>query len=241
MCCTPFTALHAHTPTVFKRAEGVWIYDEHGNRYLEGVSGLWSASLGYSEERLVQAATRQLRALPYAHMFTSLSHDPGIALAAKLMELAPVPDVQSILREFGGLRRVDSAVKMIWYYNNVRKRPQKKKIIARHDAYHGSLIASASLTGLPSNHKLFDLPLPNILHVAKPHYYRGARPGESEPDFRPALGKGTGDTHPSRRPRNRGRILCRTHHGRRRCHRAAGRVFRSDPTSADPIRRAHGG
>lgn len=178
----PFTSLGTHTPMIFTRGEGVWVYDEHGNRFLEGVAGLWSASLGFSEGRLADAAYRQFKELPFMHMFASASHPPGVALAEELLRIAPVP-MAKVFFANSGSEAVDSAVKMIWFFNNALGRVKKKKIIARRDAYHGSLIASSSLTGLPKNHKLFDLPLPGFLHTAKPHYYRCAHEGESEESF----------------------------------------------------------
>ena len=178
----PFTPLGTYDPVVFTRGEGVWVYDESGNRYLEGVAGLWSASLGFSEQRLVDAAHRQLQELPFMHMFASASHPPGVALAKELLSVAPVP-MSRIFFANSGSEAIDSAVKMIWYFNNALGRTKKKKVIARRDAYHGSLIASASLTGLARNHKLFDLPLPGFLHTSKPHYYRFANEGESERAF----------------------------------------------------------
>ncbi|MCY4232276.1 MAG: aminotransferase [Bacteroidetes bacterium] len=178
----PFTNLRNHTPLVMTRGEGVWVYDEHGNRYLEGVAGLWSASLGFSEQRLVDVAHQQLKKLPFMHMFASVSHPTGIALAKELLRIAPVP-MAKVFFANSGSEAVDSAVKMIWFYNNAIGRPEKKKFIARHDAYHGSLIASSSLTGLPNNHKLFDLPLSGFHHTTKPHYLRFAIEGESELEF----------------------------------------------------------
>ena len=178
----PFTALGNYHPMVITHGEGVWVYDEHGRRFLEGVAGLWSASLGFSEQRLVDAAYRQLQQLPYMHMFAAASHPRGIALAKELLRVAPVP-MAKVFFANSGSEAVDSAVKMIWFFNNALGRIQKKKIIARQDAYHGSLIASASLTGLPRNHKLFDLPLPGFLHTSKPHYFRFAHEGESEKEF----------------------------------------------------------
>ena len=178
----PFTALSTHRPMVFTHGEGVWVYDERGKRYLEGVAGLWSASLGFSEQRLVEAASRQLQKLPYMHMFASSSHPTGIALAKELLRIAPVAMARVFFANSGS-EAVDSAVKMIWFYNNALGRKEKKKIIARHDAYHGSLIASASLTGLTRNHQLFDLPLSGFLHTSKPHHFRYAHTGESEREF----------------------------------------------------------
>ncbi|MCY4158210.1 MAG: aminotransferase [Bacteroidetes bacterium] len=178
----PFTSLGSHRPVIITHGEGVWVYDEHGNRYLEGVAGLWSASLGFSEQRLADAAFEQLQKLPYMHMFASASHPAGISLAKELLRIAPVP-MAKVFFANSGSEAVDSAVKMVWYYNNALGRTEKKKIIARRDAYHGSLIASASLTGLPRNHKLFDLPLSRFLHTSKPHYFRFAEEGESEKEF----------------------------------------------------------
>lgn len=178
----PFTSLGTHKPMVFTHGEGVWVFDEHGNRFLEGIAGLWSASLGFSESRLADAAYRQFQELPFMHMFASASHPPGVALAKELLRIAPVP-MAKVFFANSGSEAVDSAVKMIWFFNNALGRVKKKKIIARRDAYHGSLIASSSLTGLPKNHKLFDLPLPGFLHSAKPHYYRCAHEGESEESF----------------------------------------------------------
>ncbi len=178
----PFTSLSTHKPMVFTHGEGAWVYDEHGNRFLEGVAGLWSASLGFSEQRLADAAYRQLQELPFMHMFVSASHPPGVALAKELLRTAPVP-MSRVFFANSGSEAVDSAVKMIWFFNNTLGRTQKKKMIARRDAYHGSLIASSSLTGLPRNHKFFDLPLSGFLHTAKPHYYRFGNEGESERAF----------------------------------------------------------
>ena len=181
----PFTPLRKHAeqgPFVIDRAEGVWLYDESGNKYLDGLAGLWSASLGYSEPRLAEAARKQFERLPFMHMFASFSHSPGAELAERLLAIAPVP-MSKVFFANSGSEAVDSAIRMVWYFNNALGRPAKKKIIARHDAYHGSLIGSGSVTGLPNNHKLFDLPIANITHTGKPHYYRFGEPGETEAEF----------------------------------------------------------
>ena len=178
----PFTDLSSHEPAVFTHGEGAWVYDEQGKRFLEGVAGLWCASLGFSEQRLADAAYRQLQKLPFMHMFASASHPPGVTLANELLQIAPVPMARVFFANSGS-EAIDTAVKMIWFFNNALDREHKKKIIARRDAYHGSLIASASLTGLSRNHQLFDLPLPGFLHTSKPHYYRFGLNGESEREF----------------------------------------------------------
>ncbi|MDH5753203.1 MAG: aminotransferase, partial [Deltaproteobacteria bacterium] len=120
--------------------------------------------------------------LPYYHMFSHKSHDPGIRLAEKLAAMAPEP-LSRVFLTNSGSEANDTAVKLIWYYNNALGRPEKKKIIARQRAYHGVTLASGSLTGLPLNHRDFDLPLPRFLHTDCPHYYRESRPGESGEEF----------------------------------------------------------
>lgn len=181
----PYTNLSRHRdvgPMVIERGEGVYVYDTEGNRYIEALSGLFCASLGFSEQRLADAADRQMRKLPFYHAFGHKSSEPSILLAEKLIAMAPVP-MSKVFFANSGSEANDTAVKLIWYYNNALGRPLKKKIIARTRAYHGVTIASASLTGLPNNHRDFDLPIDRILHTDCPHYYRHALPGESEEQF----------------------------------------------------------
>ena len=169
-------------PLVFERGKGVWVYDADGKGYIEGMAGLWCTALGYSNEELVEAATAQMRKLPFSHLFTAKSHDPAIELAERLKEIAPVPISKAFFCNSGSEAN-DTQVKLAWYMNNALGRPKKKKIISRIKAYHGVTIASASLTGLPNNHIDFDLPIANILHTSCPHHYRFAQAGESEEDF----------------------------------------------------------
>jgi len=181
----PYTDHKAHLqngPVVINHGKGVRVWDDQGKEYIETVAGLWCASLGFDNERLVQAATAQMRKLPFYHAFTAKSHEPLVDLSEMLVERAPAPMSKAFFANSGSEAN-DSAIKMIWYMNNAIGRPQKKKIIARLKAYHGITLAAASLTGLPANHKLFDLPLPGFLHVSTPHHYHGAQPGESEEDF----------------------------------------------------------
>ncbi|HEV7368792.1 aspartate aminotransferase family protein [Arenibaculum sp.] len=180
-----YTNLRAHEeqgPLVITRGEGVYVFDDDGKRYLEGMAGLWCASLGFDEQRLVEAAIRQMRRLPFYHGFTGKSHDPSIELAERLVRLAPVPMSKAFLANSGSEAN-DTAVKMVWYYNNAVGRPEKKKIISRQKGYHGVTVAAASLTGLPANHRAFDLPIARILHTSCPHHYRFARADESEEAF----------------------------------------------------------
>ncbi|MFP5517379.1 MAG: aminotransferase, partial [Alphaproteobacteria bacterium] len=139
-------------------------------------------SLGWGEERLVQAAAKQMRQLSSYHIFGHKSHEPGIDLAEKLIGLAPVP-MSKVFFANSGSEANDTAIKLIWYYNNALGRPEKKKILSRQRAYHGVTVATASLTGLPNNHRDFDLPIAHIIHGDCPHHYRNALEGESEEAF----------------------------------------------------------
>ena len=169
-------------PLVITRGEGVHVWDEDGRKYIEGMSGLWCASLGFGEDRLAEAAARQMRELPFYHGFSQKSHPPQIELAERLLALAPVPMAKVFFCNSGSEAN-DTAVKMIWYLNNALGRPEKKKIISRFKAYHGVTIASASITGVPLNHTAFDLPLGGFLHTDMPHFYRFGEDGETEEDF----------------------------------------------------------
>src|ERR1700722_15802497 len=169
-------------PLIIERGKGVYVYDTDGKPYIEAMAGLWCTSLGYGNEELVEAAATQMRKLSFAHLFTGKSHDPAIELAEKLKEIAPVP-ISKVFFCSSGSEANDTQVKLVWYLNNALGRPQKKKIISRIKGYHGVTIVSASLTGLPANHRDFDLPLPGFLHAACPHHYRFAQDGESEDQF----------------------------------------------------------
>jgi 4-aminobutyrate--pyruvate transaminase len=181
----PYTDQIAHAengPVIISGGNGVRVTDDAGKSYIDVVAGLWCASLGFSNERLVQAAAKQMRALPFYHAFASKSHEPMIELSEMLLARAPVP-MSKVFFANSGSEANDSAIKMIWYYNNARGLHEKKKIIGRIKGYHGITLASASLTGLPYNHKSFDLPLPGFLHTMTPHFYHGALPGETEEQF----------------------------------------------------------
>ena len=179
---TNLAALPQQGSLILERGDGVFVYDVDGRPYIEGMAGLWCNALGHGREELVEAAAEQMRKLPFAHLFTAKSHDPAIALAEKLKELAPCNAAKAFFCNSGSEAN-DTQMKLVWYVNNALGRPQKKKIISRIKAYHGVTIASASLTGLPNNHIDFDLPLPQVRHAGCPHHYRFALAGESEEDF----------------------------------------------------------
>ncbi len=181
----PYTNARKHEeigPLIISEGKGVYVYDNEGREYIEGLAGLWCTSLGFGEERLIKAATDQMRKLPYYHGFAHKTPEPVVDLAEKLLAIAPVK-MSKVFFANSGSEANDTVIKLVWFYNNAIGRPEKKKIISRLKAYHGITVASGSLTGLPLNHRDFDLPIKNILHTACPHHYRFAEDGESEEDF----------------------------------------------------------
>ncbi len=182
----PYTNLRQHEqqgPMVITGGEGVWVTDDDGKRYIEGLAGLWCTSLGFSEKRLAEAARRQLEKLPYMHVFAHRATEPVIELAERLIELAPAPIAKAFFVNSGS-EAIDTAIKLIWYYNNARGKPEKKRIIGRRRAYHGITLAAGHLTGLPYARAGFDLPMADrFFHLTTPSLYRDGLPGETEEQF----------------------------------------------------------
>ena len=181
----PQTNLRRHQtegPLVVERGDGAYVFDDSGKRYLEGMAGLWCASLGFSERRLADVAYEQMKTLPYYHTFNGRSHPASIDLAEKLIEIAPVR-MSKVLFQSSGSEANDTAIKLVWYYHNAIGKPKKKKIIGRTKGYHGTTAASVSLSGQALMHADFDLPLDRFRHTEQPHYYKLAEEGESEEAF----------------------------------------------------------
>lgn len=168
-------------PMMIERGEGVYVFDDQGKQYIEGLAGLWSVAVGFGEPRLVKAAAAQMGTLPYYHSFGHKSHPSATKLAERLVSMAP--GMAKAHFTSSGSEANDLTMKMIWYYNNALGRPEKKKLIARNKGYHGVSIASGSLTGLPNFHRDFDLPLPMVKHVGCPNLWRFGVPGETEEAF----------------------------------------------------------
>ena len=167
---------------VIARGNGIYVTDDAGKEYIEGMSGLWCTSLGFGNERLAEAAARQIRNLSFYHGFNQKSHTPQIELAERLLALAPMP-MSKVFFANSGSEANDTAFKLIWYRSNAMGNPEKKKIIGRVKGYHGVTIAAASATGTPINHQAFDLPIDGFLHTDCPHYASSAAPGESEEQY----------------------------------------------------------
>lgn len=162
--------------------EGIYVRDDNGKRYIEGLAGLWCAGLGFGDRELIAAAQEQLARLPYYHLFGGRTHEPAIELAEAIKDLLPV-EMARVFYGSSGSEANDTQIKLIWYMNNALGRPEKKKIISRKRGYHGVTLVSASLTGLPLNHGDFDLPFDFVKHTRCPHHWKEAEEGETEAEF----------------------------------------------------------
>ena len=181
----PYTNLAVHEqrgPFVITRGEGIYVYDDQDNQYIEGLAGLWCTGLGFNEKRLIDAAARQFEQLPFSHSFAHRATIPVIELSEKLIDIAP-GDIAKVYLVNSGSEAVDTAIKMVWYYQNAMGKPEKKKIISRKRAYHGVTVAAGSLTALPYAQDGWDLPIDRFIHTDTPCYYRYGEAGESEEDF----------------------------------------------------------
>ncbi len=189
----PFTNLRTHEqtgPLTIVTGKDSTIVDTHGRRYLDAMAGLWCVNIGYGNAEMAEALGRQAEKLAFYHSFASMGNEPVAQLAQRLIGMAP-GSMSKVFFGNSGSDANDSQVKMIWYYNNVLGRPEKKKIISRSRGYHGVTVMSASLCGLPGMHRAFDLPLPMVRHVRAPHRLwdapddQGA--GQSDDEFVAAL------------------------------------------------------
>lgn len=167
---------------IIESGDGLYLYDDKGARLLDAVAGLWCVNVGYGRQELGLAMQQAADKLSYYHTFSGMSNVPQIELAERLLDRAP-DSLSKVFFGSGGSDGNDSLLKIIWYINNVRGKPQKKKIISRWQSYHGTSIGTASLTGLASFHNAFDLPIRNVLHTGSPDYFRHAKEGETELQF----------------------------------------------------------
>ena len=177
------STVEKNPPIVVTRGEGVRIFDDDGKEYIEAASGVWSANLGFNNQALIEAAIEQLRKLPYYHALMDKTTPQIGALAEHLKRIAPVP-MAKVFFANSGSEANDTLVKLAWYYNNARGKPEKKKIISRHLGFHGVTCAAGSVTGIDLFHAEFDLPINDrFLRTDCPYFYRYGEAGESEEDF----------------------------------------------------------
>jgi len=162
--------------------DGVYIEDRDGTRLMDGFAGLYCVNVGYGRREIADAIAEQARELAYYHAYVGHGTEVSITLAKMVLDRAPA-NMSKVYFGLGGSDANETNIKLVWYYNNVLGRPEKKKIISRWRGYHGSGLVTGSLTGLELFHKKFDLPLERILHTDAPYYYRRADLSMSEADF----------------------------------------------------------
>jgi L-2,4-diaminobutyrate transaminase len=182
----PFTQLDQHeragSPSMIVAGSGARVQDIHGRWYIDGMAGLWCVNVGYGRVEIAETMRIHAERLGYYHAFSSMGTDTPGVLAERLIEMAP-PGMSKVFFGCTGSDANDTQVKLVWFYNNVLGRPEKKKIVARSRGYHGVSVMSAGLTGLPGLHAGFDLPLPMIRHTTAPHRLWEAVPGMTDEEF----------------------------------------------------------
>jgi L-2,4-diaminobutyrate transaminase len=169
-------------PTVVETAKGIRVTDATGKTLIDGFAGLYCVNIGYGRTEVAEAISRQAHRLAYYHTYAAHTTDELAILSDRLVRMAP----GKMARVFYGMSGSDAnetQAKLVWYYNNLRGQPKKKKIISRERGYHGCSVVSGSMTGMSFYHDYMDLPLPGILHTGVPHHYWGAEPGETETEF----------------------------------------------------------
>src|SRR5438034_7725434 len=181
----PFTQLDQHatsTAPVIVEGKGVTLHASDGRSYLDAMAGLWCVNVGYGRSEIADALRDEANRLGYYHAFSSMATDLPAQVAERVLSLYPAP-MSRIFFGNSGSDANDTQVKIVWYYNNVLGRTEKKKIVSRQRGYHGVTVMTAGLTRLPSLHAGFDLPLPMIRHTTAPHRLWEGGPDESEEEF----------------------------------------------------------
>jgi L-2,4-diaminobutyrate transaminase len=184
----PFTTLKQFSsgesggPCLVTDAEGIRIRDRDGREFIDAFAGLYCVNVGYGRREIADAIHQQALSLAYYHAYAGYSNEPAIRLSQRVLALAG-PALRRIYFGSSGSDANETAVKLVWYYNNVLGRPKKKKIISRWRGYHGGTVIAGSLTGLEVYHRAFDLPQGPILHTTAPHWYWEAKPGMNEAEF----------------------------------------------------------
>jgi L-2,4-diaminobutyrate transaminase len=183
----PFTGLHGHAHgtaevTVVETARGSRIRDGAGREFIDGFAGLYCVNIGYGRTEVAEAISAQAHKLAYYHSYAGHTTEQLARLSSRLVAMAP-GKMSKVFYGLSGSDANETNAKIVWYYNNLRGLPAKKKIIARERGYHGSSVVSGSMTGLSFYHDHMDLPRPGILRTGVPHHYWGAEAGESEEEF----------------------------------------------------------
>jgi len=167
---------------VIRTAKGCRITDRDGNELLDAFAGLYCVNVGYGRPEIAEAIAEQARELAYYHAYVGHGTEASITLAKMVLDRAP-KGMSKVYFGLGGSDANETNIKLVWYYNNILGRPEKKKIISRWRGYHGSGLMTGSLTGLATFHNKFDLPLSPILHTTAPYYLRRPNRAMSEEAF----------------------------------------------------------
>ena len=169
----PFTdqkELRSQKPRIIVRGEGIYIYDNDGKKYLDGMAGLWCVNIGYGRSELAIAAKKQMEELPYYNTFFQTSHPPAIELATKLASLAP-EDLDHVFFSGSGSEANETNIRLVRHYWASLGKPEKSFIVSRKNSYHGSSMGAASLGGMHTMHAQGGLPIPDIIHINQPYWY----------------------------------------------------------------------
>jgi putrescine aminotransferase len=179
---TDFKALAQKGSRVITRADNIYLWDSEGQKILDAMSGLWCVNVGYGQQALIDAATRQLKELPFYNAFFQTATPPAIELAELLAEVSP-PSFQHVFFTGSGSEGNDTIVRMVRRYWDILGKPERQVIISRKNAYHGSTMAGASLGGMSGMHAQGGLPIPGIVHIEQPYWFENAPAGMSRDDF----------------------------------------------------------
>lgn len=174
-----YTQLAQKGPRIITKADGVYLWDSEGHKILDGMAGLWCVAIGYGREELVQAASTQMRELPYYNLFFQTAHPPALELAKAIADLAP-EGMNHVFFTGSGSEGNDTVLRLVRHYWALKGKPEKKVIISRVNGYHGSTVAGASLGGMSGMHEQGDLPIPGIVHIPQPYWF--GEGGDMTPD-----------------------------------------------------------
>ncbi len=172
---TDFQALAKKGARIIERADNIYLWDSEGHKLLDAMSGLWCVNVGYGQQALVQAATQQMQQLPFYNAFFQTATPPAIELAELLAEVSP-PQFKRVFFAGSGSEGNDTIVRMVRRFWDLQGQPQRSVIISRHNAYHGSTMAGASLGGMAGMHAQGGLPIPGITHIQQPYWWEHGRP-----------------------------------------------------------------
>ena len=165
-----FKQLKEVGPRIITSAKGVYLWDSEGHKILDGMAGLWCVAIGYGRDELADAASKQMRELPYYNLFFMTAHPPVLELSKVIAEVAP-EGMNHVFFTGSGSEGNDTMLRMVRHYWAIKGQPNKKVIISRKNGYHGSTVAGASLGGMTYMHEQGDLPIPGITHIAQPYWF----------------------------------------------------------------------